>query len=91
MKITTLLTLSTLFGSLSIIVPPVSYLTKLDIYLITCMVHVFFALVEYPIALTLQRFGFMRWVWRIEMFAKIIFPCSFIIFNLYYCISLEKI
>lgn len=88
MQITTLLTLSTLFGSLPSIVPAVSYLTKMDIYLVICMTHVFFALIEFPIVLTIQKYGYFDWVIRIEMLAKITLLGSFIIFNVIYWIQI---
>ena len=48
-KVTLLLTLTGMYDSIASSTPPVSYLTKLDIWIIVCLLHVFFVLVEYPI------------------------------------------
>ena len=91
MQITTLLTLSTLYGALSTIVPAVSYLTKLDIYVIICILHVFFILIEFPIVLAIKRRGHMELVNRIEKHAKVFFAFSLIMFNMIYWIYISQI
>ena len=54
-KVTILLTLMGIFNNIASITPPISYLTKLDIWNIVCLLHVFFVLVEYPIVLALKN------------------------------------
>ena len=51
---TVLLTLTSMFGSLSDFTPRISYTTKLDNWILTCIVFVVFVLVELIIALYLS-------------------------------------
>jgi len=56
MSMTTLLTLASMFGSLSTITPPISYTTKLDIWMVGCIVFVFATLAEFTIVVFLKYY-----------------------------------
>ena len=56
MGMTTLLTLASMFGSLTSITPPISYYTKLDIWMISCMVFVFLTLAEFTLVIILKYY-----------------------------------
>ena len=47
MGMTALLTISTMFGTVTSQMPPVSYTTKLDIWMVGCIAFLFGALVEF--------------------------------------------
>ncbi|CAB4065750.1 unnamed protein product [Lepeophtheirus salmonis] len=54
MAMTTLLTLAAMFGAVRQSTPRVSYVSALDIWMCTCIIFVFFALLEYVIMLSLM-------------------------------------
>ena len=56
MAMTTLLTLASMFGSLTSITPPISYTTRLDIWMISCIVFVFATLAEFTIVIFLKYY-----------------------------------
>jgi len=63
--ITTVLTMTTLISSTNAALPKISYLKSTDVYLVTCFVMVFAAIVEYAIVSYIGRafqstFGKMR-------------------------------
>ena len=53
---TTMLTLSAMFGSLTSITPPISYTTRLDIWMIACIVFVFATLMEFTTVIFLKYY-----------------------------------
>merc|ERR1719411_884844 len=53
MAMTTLLTLAAMFGAVRQSTPRVSYVSALDIWMCTCIIFVFFALLEYVVVLCL--------------------------------------
>lgn len=53
MAMTTLLTLAAMFGAVRQSTPKVSYVSALDIWMCTCIIFVFFALLEYVVVLCL--------------------------------------
>ena len=55
MGMMTLLTLTSMFGSLSTMTPPVSYNTKLDVWMVACIVFVFATLAEFTVAIFLKH------------------------------------
>ena len=55
MVMTALLTLITMFGALSVFTPQISYTTKLDNWMVTCILFVFSALIETVITLLLNK------------------------------------
>ncbi len=56
MGMTTLLTLASMFGSLSSITPAISYTTKLDVWMVGCIVFVFATLAEFTVVIFLKYY-----------------------------------
>ena len=54
MGMTALLTLASMFGSLSSITPPISYTTRLDIWMVACIVFVFATLFQFTIVISIR-------------------------------------
>lgn len=53
---TALLTISSMFGSINAQTPPVSYTTKLDIWMVACITFLFGALVEFTIVVYVKLY-----------------------------------
>ena len=56
MSMTTLLTLSSMFNALTTITPPISYVTKLDIWMVLCIAFVFSTLLEFTVVIFLKYY-----------------------------------
>ena len=56
MSMTTLLTLSSMFNALTTITPPISYTTKLDIWMVCCIVFIFGTLLEFTVVIFLKYY-----------------------------------
>ena len=56
MSMTTLLTLASMFAGLVDVTPPISYTTKLDTWMITCIVFVFATLAEFTVVIVLKYY-----------------------------------
>ena len=56
MSMTTLLTLASMFGGLVDVTPKISYTTKLDVWMITCIVFVFGTLAEFTTVIFLKYY-----------------------------------
>ena len=56
MSMTTLLTLASMFAGLVDVTPPISYTTKLDTWMITCIVFVFGTLAEFTVVIVLKYY-----------------------------------
>ena len=56
MGMTTMLTLASIFGSLTNVTPPISYHTRLDIWMIACIVFVFGTLAEFTLVIFLKYY-----------------------------------
>ena len=56
MGMTTLLTLSSSFASLATVTPPISYTTRLDIWMVTCIVFVFLTMAEFTLVIILKYY-----------------------------------
>ena len=56
MSMTTMLTLSSMFSSLTTITPPISYTTKLDIWMVSCIAFVFGTLFEFTVVIFLKYY-----------------------------------
>ena len=56
MGMTTLLTLSSSFASLSTVTPPISYTTRLDVWMVTCIVFVFLTIAEFTLVIILKYY-----------------------------------
>ena len=56
MGMTTMLTLASIFGSLTNVTPPISYHTRLDIWMISCLTFVFGTLAEFTLVIILKYY-----------------------------------
>jgi hypothetical protein len=56
MGMTTMLTLASIFGSLTNVTPPISYTTRLDIWMISCLTFVFGTLAEFTLVIILKYY-----------------------------------
>ena len=56
MSMTTLLTLSSMFNALTTITPPISYTTKLDIWMVCCIFFIFGTLLEFTVVIFLKYY-----------------------------------
>ena len=56
MGMTTLLTLSSSFAALSTVTPPISYTTRLDVWMVTCIVFVFLTMAEFTLVIILKYY-----------------------------------
>ena len=56
MSMTTLLTLAGMFGGLSSVTPPISYVTKLDVWMVVCIIFVFLTLAEFTVVIFLKYY-----------------------------------
>ena len=56
MSMTTLLTLSSMFNALTTITPPISYVTRLDIWMVCCICFVFLTLFEFTVVIFLKYY-----------------------------------
>lgn len=65
-------------------VPRVSYVTHLDVWMLTCVLFVFLELAEFTLVLHLARTNKDRWVPVIETAAKTMLPLTFTLFNVVY-------
>ncbi len=84
MAMTIMLTLTTMFASERQSVPRVSYITYLDVWMLTCILFVFLELAEFTVVLHLIRSKHDRLVPAVERTAKLLLPVIFLVFNLIY-------
>ena len=56
MSMTTMLTLSSMFNALTNITPPISYTTKLDIWMICCISFIWGTLLEFTVVIFLKYY-----------------------------------
>lgn len=84
MAMTILLTLTAMFASERQTVPRVSYITHLDVWMLTCVLFVFLELAEFTLVLHLARTHKERMAPMLETTAKILLPTLFLIFNVVY-------
>ena len=87
---TTLLTLTAMFGAERSNVPRVSYVTLLDVWMIACTVFVFISLLEFTTVASLLRAGQKRKSEKVEMVSRFVFPFMFLIFNTVYWVKIFK-
>ena len=87
---TTLLTLTAMFGAERSNVPRVSYVTLLDVWMIGCTVFVFISLLEFTTVASLLRAGQKRKSEKVEMVSRFLFPLMFLIFNTVYWVKIFK-
>jgi hypothetical protein len=86
----TLLTLTTMFGMEREHVPKVSYITFLDIWMVTCMAFVFITMVEFVVVNYLYRVKKTASGEFVEKLMQVLMPLCFIIFFILYWALLTK-
>merc|ERR1712241_138670 len=99
MGMTTLLTLTAMFSSVRQNVPRVSYISYLDIWMLTCMIFVFSCIMEFIVVTALTKFGqkehgertpdlnyfeHQQLLQKFELMSKIMLPVLFVLFNAIY-------
>ena len=84
MGMTTLLTLTAMFGSTRQNVPRVSYTSYLDIWMLTCILFVFSSMVEFVVVQFCIKSKRLRSAKVVEHLMRVAIPVLFIIFNIMY-------
>ena len=84
MTMTTLLTLTAMFGSVRSNVPRVSYVTLLDVWMFASIVFVFLVIIHFIAVISLLRYNKDRAAERVENIGIIAIPILFIAFNWIY-------
>lgn len=84
MAMTIMLTLTAMFASERQSVPRVSYVTHLDVWMLTCILFVFLELAEFTLVLHLTRTNKQKMAPALEATTKVMLPLLFAIFNAVY-------
>ena len=84
MAMTTMLTLTAMFGAVRQNVPKVSYVTLLDIWMVVCIVFIFGCIVEFTVVSTLLKHGRKEISERTEKTCRFTIPLIFAAFNIIY-------
>ena len=84
MTMTTLLTLTAMFGSVRSNVPRVSYASLLDVWMFACIVFVFLVIFHFIAVISLLRYNKKRAAERVENIGIIAIPILFMAFNCIY-------
>ena len=84
MSMTTLLTLTAMFGSVRTNVPRVSYISFLDVWMVMCIIFVFICILEFTVVTSWIRNGRKMGAERIERTCRVLIPIIFLLFNLLY-------
>ena len=90
MGMTTLLTLTAMFGATRQNVPKVSYISYLDIWMLTCIIFVFGSMIEFTVVHHLHRRNNSVRANSVERLMRIIIPTIFIGFNIIYWTTLAS-
>ena len=88
MTMTTLLTLTAMFGSVRSSVPRVSYISLLDIWMFMCIVFVFIVIIHFVVVISLLRYGHKKAAEAVEIVGALLVPILFIMFNVFYWLNL---
>ena len=87
MTMTTLLTLTAMFGSVRSNVPRVSYISLLDIWMFMCIVFVFIVIIHFVVVISLLRYGHKKTAAAVEIVGALMIPLLFIAFNVFYWLN----
>ena len=85
----TLLTLSAMFGSTRQNVPKVSYVSYLDIWMVTCIIFVFVSMIEFVVVQFLHKSQRNALGKLVERLMRILIPVFFVLFNIMYWAKLR--
>ena len=80
----TLLTLTAMFGSTRQNVPRVSYVSYLDVWMVTCILFVFASMIEFVVVQFLFKSKRNTWGKSVEHIMRIAIPVVFVVFNIMY-------
>ena len=81
---TTILTLTAMFGAIRHSVPKVSYVSFLDIWMVTCIVFVNLFMFEYVLVIICKENGDEKLSRNVELRARVLLPLCFLAFNALY-------
>ena len=81
---TTILTLTAMFGAIRHSVPKVSYVSFLDIWMLTCMLFIFLCILEFVVVTCFIRANNKRRGEQVESACKLALPVWFFAFNCIY-------
>jgi len=84
MGMTTILTLTAMFSGVRQNVPKVSYVSYLDVWMVTCLIFVNSCMFEFVIILILKEKGKEKLGGKVEKFSQALIPGVFLLFNLIY-------
>jgi hypothetical protein len=84
MSMTTMLTLTAMFGAVRQNVPKVSYISLLDVWMVICILFVFACIVEFTVVSSLLKNGNKEASERTEIACRFAIPLAFFIFNSIY-------
>ena len=84
MGMTTLLSLTAMFGATGRSTPKVSYISYLDIWMMVCIIFVFLSMVEFTVVQILYRRNRKLKAESFEQTMRCMIPTMFIGFNLVY-------
>ena len=84
MGMTTILTLTAMFGAIRHTVPKVSYVSFLDIWMVTCIVFVNLFMFEYVLVIFIKDNGNEKLSREVEARCRVLLPVCFLAFNTLY-------
>ena len=84
MTMTTLLTLTAMFGAVRSNVPRVSYVSLLDVWMFMCIVFVFIVIIHFVVVISLLRSGWKKAAIVVERLGAAVIPLLFVSFNAIY-------
>ena len=84
LAMTTILTLTAMFSGIRHSVPKVSYITFLDIWMLTCLIFVNFFMFEFVFVVYLKSIKRETISRKFEKRCRVLFPVLFIVFNIMY-------
>jgi len=88
MVMMTLLTLMAMFSGIRQSTPKVSYVSMLDIWMVTCIFFIFVTLLEFAIVTSLIRWKNKPKAEKVETLGIIVLPILFAVFNIIYWFTL---
>ena len=81
---TTILTLTAMFSGIRHTVPRVSYISYLDIWMVMCLLYVNFFMFEFALVVYLKSRKKVELSKILEKRCRIVFPLTFVLFNILY-------
>jgi hypothetical protein len=91
MTMTTMLTLTAMFGAVRSNVPRVSYVSLLDVWMFVCIVFVFLVIIHFIAVICLLRYGKKWGAEKLEQVGLVTIPLLFIGFNCVYWLHFNEL